>query len=267
MTATQAGNAAYTDADPVARTFRVRPVPLTITADTLTVGSGQLPPSYSWTGVGWRNGDDANALTTPPTCTSAAVNVALGSHPITCSGAADDDYTISYAPGTVTLEPLLDLGAAGLPSGLHAEVTVDGTRVALPVTRRVALGSFHAYAFDPTVTDAEGNLYVAVNWPFEGTVDQNHRVTALYRTVPNLLTAGVSTSRIDAAQAAGLTDTWRQVETRLRLHEQGMAMLYLESFAKAVRGIQAPAVQEDFRKLLLAYAQTVYTDIGALGTL
>ena len=52
------------------------------------------------------NGDTAASLTTPPTCTTAAVSSSpVGTYPSTCSGAVDPNYTISYVSGSVQVNP------------------------------------------------------------------------------------------------------------------------------------------------------------------
>src|SRR5437764_13492408 len=67
------------------------------------------------------------ATTTPPTCsTTATTSSHVNSYPITCSGAADNDYTITYKPGSLTVTPRSEerrvgkesraCGAASLPT-------------------------------------------------------------------------------------------------------------------------------------------------------
>ena len=61
-----------------------------------------LTASYS----GFVNGDTAGSLTTPPTLTTTATAASpVGSYPITASGAASPNYTITYASGTLTVNP------------------------------------------------------------------------------------------------------------------------------------------------------------------
>ena len=64
-----------------------------------------LTASYS----GFVNGDTSASLTTPPTLSitaTAASHVAGSPYAITASGAADTDYSISYAAGTLTVDPV-----------------------------------------------------------------------------------------------------------------------------------------------------------------
>src|SRR5262249_38735416 len=51
-------------------------------------------------------GDTSASLTTQPTCsTSATAGSPVGTYAITCSGAVDTNYTISYVAGTLTITP------------------------------------------------------------------------------------------------------------------------------------------------------------------
>jgi hypothetical protein len=62
-----------------------------------------LTVSYS----GFVNGDTAASLTTAPTVTTTGTaSSAVGTYPITASGAVDANYTISYVPGTLTVNPV-----------------------------------------------------------------------------------------------------------------------------------------------------------------
>ncbi|MGB7848355.1 MAG: MBG domain-containing protein [Candidatus Acidiferrum sp.] len=90
----------------VAGTLTVTQAPLVITAPSPTMTYGgpvpTLTPSYA-TFVG---GDTAASLTTPPTCTTApAVTVTspVGIYPVTCTGAVDPNYSITYVAGTLTV--------------------------------------------------------------------------------------------------------------------------------------------------------------------
>ena len=78
----------------------VNPAALVITAsdESMTYGGTVPTPTASYSG--FVNGDDASDLTTLPTCVA---NVALGT--TTCSGAVDPNYTITYVPGALTVNP------------------------------------------------------------------------------------------------------------------------------------------------------------------
>lgn len=80
---------------------------LTITPNVSRVYGGALPavlPAVDFSG--FVNGDTSSSLTTQPALTTAAnLSLGVGSYGITASGAIDPNYTISYAPGTLTVTP------------------------------------------------------------------------------------------------------------------------------------------------------------------
>jgi hypothetical protein len=66
------------------------------------VYGGAVPPGFPPTYVGLVSGE--SGPDTPATCTSTGhTGSAAGSYPITCAGAADSDYEIVYADGTLTV--------------------------------------------------------------------------------------------------------------------------------------------------------------------
>jgi hypothetical protein len=96
--------------------FTVNPAPLTITASSPTSTYGTTPvvtPLYS----GFKNGDSASSLSVPPTCVTTATSSSPPSpptYPSSCSGASDSNYTISYAPGVVTvIDAPIDVAVSG----------------------------------------------------------------------------------------------------------------------------------------------------------
>src|SRR6185295_12050753 len=89
-------------------TLSVTAVPLLITANDQTRAYGDANPTLTVSYTGLLNGDVAPA-TPPSVSTTAVTSSPFGTYPITASGAADPNYTITYAPGTlsVTAVPLL----------------------------------------------------------------------------------------------------------------------------------------------------------------
>jgi hypothetical protein len=78
--------------------------PLTVTAGDVSRPYGapnpEIPASYS----GFFGTDTAAVLTTRATCTSAAaVTSTPGTYTTTCAGATDENYTFTYAPGTLVV--------------------------------------------------------------------------------------------------------------------------------------------------------------------
>ena len=79
---------------------------LTITAVNANKLYGAAVPALTASYSGFVNGDTASSLTTPPTLTTTATAASpVGSYPITASGAASPNYTISYVSGTLTVNP------------------------------------------------------------------------------------------------------------------------------------------------------------------
>src|SRR5204862_11363 len=108
ITASGAADTDYTISY-VAGTLTVTPVGLTITADNQTKAYGAPLPALTASYAGFVNGDSASSLTTGPavsTTATASSHVSGSPYPITAAGAVDADYTISYAPGALTVTPV-----------------------------------------------------------------------------------------------------------------------------------------------------------------
>jgi LPXTG-site transpeptidase (sortase) family protein len=83
-------------------TLTVTGANLLITASSHTMNYGDPVPTITPIYTGLRAGDTEPA--TPPTCSTTATSTSpVGTYPSTCSGAADANYIITYAPGTVTI--------------------------------------------------------------------------------------------------------------------------------------------------------------------
>src|SRR5439155_11128073 len=77
--------------------------------DDQTKAYGAALPTLTASYAGLVSGDTAASLTTPPTLSTTATassHVAGGPYAIMASAAVDSDYTISYAPGTLTVTPV-----------------------------------------------------------------------------------------------------------------------------------------------------------------
>jgi len=89
--------------------LNVAPAPLTIIANDITKTVGTANPPLTITYQTFVNGDTQASLTTLPTITTTATtSSAIGPYPITVSGAADPNYTITYQNGTLTVKPKLN---------------------------------------------------------------------------------------------------------------------------------------------------------------
>src|SRR5207247_945615 len=79
---------------------------LTITADDKSKVYGAALPALTASYSGFVNGDIASSLTTPVTLATTATPASpVGTYPITASGAASPNYTISFVSGTLTVTP------------------------------------------------------------------------------------------------------------------------------------------------------------------
>src|ERR1051325_7811345 len=94
-----------------AGSVEITPANLLITASSGTMVYGGTVPTITPIYDGLQAGDIEPA--TPPTCSTTATNTSpVGNYPSSCTGAADDNYTISYAPGSVSVTPASVLIAA-----------------------------------------------------------------------------------------------------------------------------------------------------------
>ena len=167
-----AGNYAITaseaaDADYFIRyengTLAIGAAPLTITADDQSMVYGGSLPALSFHYTGLVNGDAA--VDTLPVLSTAAATSHAGSYVITASEAADADYTISYASGTlaisaapltITADDQSMVYGASLPTlSFHYTGLVNGDTAvdALPVLSTAAATS-HAGSYAITASEA-----------------------------------------------------------------------------------------------------------------
>jgi alpha-tubulin suppressor-like RCC1 family protein len=84
----------------------VAPAPLTVTASSAASVYGGATPAVTASYAGFVNGDNVSNLTSPPTCSTAVTTTTpAGTYPSTCTGAADPNYAITYAAGSVMVGP------------------------------------------------------------------------------------------------------------------------------------------------------------------
>ena len=118
------------------------PAALVVTAPNATTVQGDPIAAFVPSYAGFLYGDSASSLTTQPTCaTTATSGSPVGPYPITCSGAASANYTITYVPGT--LEVIA--AATASPSVLPTEQV--GGATGTPISART-----------PPSTSADGRL-------------------------------------------------------------------------------------------------------------
>jgi PKD repeat protein len=90
-------------------TLTITPAPLTITADNQNMTYGGTLPTLTATFTGLVNGDTAATFNTspnsPPVFSTVPATSHAGSYAISVSGATDADYSITFAAGTLTINP------------------------------------------------------------------------------------------------------------------------------------------------------------------
>ena len=157
ITASQAANSNYNAAAPVQQTLTVNPVALTITANNQSKTYGSADPVFTVGYSGFVNGDTQASLTTPPTVgTSATATSGVGTYPITASGAASANYTISYTSGTFSIYPGIQTISFNAPPKTYGDpdFTLSASASSgLPVTYSSS---------NPAVAtvDAQGNVHI-----------------------------------------------------------------------------------------------------------
>jgi len=158
-------------------TYLVAQAPLTITADNQTSIYGQALPTLTAPYAGLVNGDTPASLTTSPTCTTTATSAsAAGTYPITCSGAVDPNYAITYAAGTLTI------GAAPLTISADNQASTYGQ--ALPTLTASYSGLVNgdtpaSLTTSPTCTTTATSASPSGTYPIScsGAVDPNYAIT------------------------------------------------------------------------------------------
>jgi alpha-tubulin suppressor-like RCC1 family protein len=105
VTASQAGNAAYSAAPPVDQSFTVSQAPLSVVVDSKTMVYGAQVPTLTGTLSGVVNGDDITAAY--GTTATSASDVVSGGYAITATlndpGNRLGNYTVTNTPGTLTI--------------------------------------------------------------------------------------------------------------------------------------------------------------------
>jgi hypothetical protein len=106
ITASQAGNAFYFPAADVSRTLTVNKANLTVRALDTSKITGQANPPFNLVYTGFVLGENASALSTAPTASTAATTTTpAGVYPIDVSGGVSSNYNFIYTAGKFTIYP------------------------------------------------------------------------------------------------------------------------------------------------------------------
>jgi predicted hotdog family 3-hydroxylacyl-ACP dehydratase len=187
-----------------AGTMTVQRAALTVIANSESMNYGGPVPALTVSYSGFVNGDNASSLTTKPTLTTTATSSsASGTYPITVSGAADPNYTITYVDGTMTVG-----GAILTVIANSAFMTYGGTVPALTVSYSGFINGDNASSLTtaPTLTTTATSAADAGAYPItaSGAVDPNYTIVYVQGTLTinpaNLhITANAQTKEYGAA--------------------------------------------------------------------
>jgi filamentous hemagglutinin family protein len=86
-------------------TLTVNPAPVTITADDMSKTYGAANPGFTASYAGLVNGENSTVVTGLRLGTAATAGSPVGGYAITPAGASAANYTITYAAGTLTVNP------------------------------------------------------------------------------------------------------------------------------------------------------------------
>ncbi|MEW6303259.1 MAG: MBG domain-containing protein [Verrucomicrobiota bacterium] len=151
-------------------TLHITPANLLIAADDKSKIYGTALPMLTASYTGFVNGDTEANLDTPASLsTTASPTSSVGTYPITVSGAADANYTITFIPGTLTVDKaLLSItadhktriyGAANPElTGTLAGVVNDDNITASYATGATEASAVGQYSIVPMLQDPDNRL-------------------------------------------------------------------------------------------------------------
>ena len=200
----------FYDPNSQSMTQTVTPAPLLITADNQTKVYGAAVPTLTASYSGFVNDDTPASLSTLPVLgTTATVSSDVSGNPytITASGAVDNNYTISYVAGSLTITPAAltitadnqtSVYGAGLPvltasySGFVAGDTAANLSTA-PTLTTMATTSSHVGSYDISASGAvdpdytiayvDGSLSIT---PASLTITADNQTNVYGATLPTL---------------------------------------------------------------------------------
>ena len=165
----------------------VSPAPLIITVANATSTYGGALPAFTVSYNGFVNSETVANLTTAPSLSTTATSsspVVAGGYPITASGAVDPNYTITYMPGTLTINPApLTIAAVNASNVYGAALPAFTVSYAGFVNGDIAASLTTAPSLSTTATAsspvAAGGYAIAAS----GAVDPNYDITYVTGTL------------------------------------------------------------------------------------
>jgi hypothetical protein len=173
----------------VGSTFTVAPAPLTVQAPSVTASYGDVPTTFAPAYSGFVLGATAPAVAA--TCGTTATGASdPGSYPITCSGASDPNYAMTYASGTLTIvragttltaTPQLVLFAPRSGSGMNrVSATLGNEATGRPAVGRTVTFTAHGKTICSARTDASGRATCRISGLTEARIVLSGSFTATF---------------------------------------------------------------------------------------
>jgi len=191
----------------VSGTIVVGPASLSITASSDDMTYGDTPPVIEPIVSGLQNGEQVSVLGAGLLCTTGATSSSpVGPYASACGGAVDNNYTITYTPGTVTIDPatLMITASSGTvnygssPPSITASYSgfVNGDTAASLTT-------------PPTCTTTATSSSPVGSYPSScsGAADANYTISYLGGTVQVATATVVVTASSDSMTYGGSTPT------------------------------------------------------------
>jgi len=178
--------------------YTIQKATLNIAAVNQTMTYGGAVPALTASYSGFVNGDGTSSLTTAPTITTTATSsTPVGTYPISASGAAAPNYTITYTPGTMTVQP-----AALTVTANSESMNYGGPVPALTASYTGFVNGDNASSLTikPTLTTTATSSSPTGTYPItvSGAADPNYTITYVNGT----MTVGGATLTITANSAS-----------------------------------------------------------------
>ncbi len=198
----------------------INPAALTVSAPSQTVTYGTPVPTITPSYEGFVNGDSVTSLATPANCsTTYTATTAPGATPdTTCTGAVDENYTITYEPGAITVTAAslsivksVDLATANPGDTLTYTLTVTNQGTATAAAKDVAISDTvpagtMAYVASLAAEDGGTTTANGAVWPAVASLAPGQSVTVhLAVTLKTVFPAG-DTELTNTALASSPSD-------------------------------------------------------------
>jgi gliding motility-associated-like protein len=202
VVATVASDANFSGGTSAEYNFSIIKAKLKVTADNKSKTFGLALPKLTLFYTGFGVGDDSTSLTTVPVAsTTATAASAVGTYPITVTGAVSNNYTFEYIAGTLTIDLKID------PTISLTDAKTSSTPSAEGAIRSSSMNSFVLVQRNTfTSSKTFGDL------PFTLSASSNSTGTFSFRSHnPNVVTisgnivtiVGAGTALIEVIQDAG----------------------------------------------------------------